>query len=173
MLRACAAAQRRTGAAINIHPSIDDQALLEDIAVLENAGADLSRVAISHIDGFGYSLETRLKVLRSGCYVEYDGFGQALYHFFYMGRIANALSDIQKLSDILELIEEGYLNKILLAQDFCFKCDLAEYGGYGYAHIIRNLLPFMKAKGFTSDQIHTLLVENPRRLLEFTPVKSN
>ncbi len=169
VLRACAIAQRRTGAPINIHPSIDDGALLEDIAELKGAGADLTRVAISHIDGFGYNLKTRLKVLEEGCYVEYDGFGQALYHFFYMGRIANAMSDIQKLTDIIELIDKGYLDQILLAQDFCFKCDLAAYGGYGYAHIIRNLLPFMRAKGITEEQIHTLLVENPRRLLEFTP----
>jgi phosphotriesterase-related protein len=170
VLRACAAAQRRTGAAINIHPSIDDGAMLENIAVLKDAGADLSKIAISHIDGFGYSLETRLKVLKEGCYVEYDGFGQALYHFFYMGRIANAMSDIQKITDIIVLIEKGYLNQILMAQDFCFKCDLAAYGGYGYAHIIRNLIPFMKAKGITEEQIYTLLVDNPRRLLERTGI---
>jgi phosphotriesterase-related protein len=166
VLRACAIAQRRTGAPINIHPSIDDVVMLEDIAVLKEAGADLSRVAISHIDGFGYSLETRLKVLEEGCYLEYDGFGQALFHFFYMGRIANTMSDMQKITDIIELIEKGYLNQILMAQDFCFKCDLAAYGGYGYAHIMKNLLPFMRAKGMTQEQIHTLLVDNPRRLLE-------
>ena len=171
VLRACAAAQRRTGAAINIHPSIDDDAMLENIAILKDTGADLSRVAISHIDGFGYNLEIRLKVLEEGCYVEYDGFGQALYHFFYMERIANAMSDIQKIMDIIELIEKGYIRQILLAQDFCFKCCLATYGGYGYAHIIRNLIPFVKAKGMTEEQIYTLLVENPRRLLEFAPVK--
>ena len=172
VLRACAAAQRRTGASINIHPSIDDDALLENIAVLKNAGADMSRVAISHIDGFGFRLDTRLKVLDEGCYVEYDGFGQAIFHFFYMGRIANAMSDIQKITDIIELIEKGYLHRILLAQDFCFKCCLATYGGYGYAHIIRNLIPFMKAKGVTEEQIHTLLVDNPRKLLEFAPVRN-
>ncbi len=168
VLRACAIAQRRTGAPINIHPSIDDNTMLENIAVLKDAGADLSRVAISHVDGFGFSLSTRLKVLEYGCYVEYDGFGQAIYHFFYMGRIANAMSDIQRITDIMQLIEEGYLNQILVAQDFCFKCCLATYGGYGYAHLITNLIPFMKAKGMTEEQIHTLLVDNPRRLLEFT-----
>jgi phosphotriesterase-related protein len=172
VLRACADAQKRTGAPINIHPSIDDGAMLENIAVLKDAGADLSRVAISHIDGFGYSLETRFKVLEEGCYVEYDGFGQAIFHFFYMGRIANAMSDIQKITDIMELIEKGYLHQILLAQDFCFKCCLATYGGYGYAHIIRNLIPFIKAKGMTDGQIQTLLVDNPRRLLEFAPVRN-
>jgi phosphotriesterase-related protein len=171
VLRACAKAQRRTGAPINIHPSIDDDTLLENIAILKDAGADLRRVAISHVDGFGYSLSTRLKVLESGCYVEYDGFGQAIYHFFYMGRIANAMSDIQRISDIMQLIEEGYLDQILLAQDFCFKCCLATYGGYGYAHIIKNLIPFMKAKGMTGEQIQALMADNPRQLLEFAPVE--
>ena len=83
-----------------------------------------------------------------------------------MGHIANAMSDIEKITDIIELIEKGYLSQILIAQDFCFKCDLAAYGGYGYAHIINNLLPFMRAKGMTGEQIHALLVDNPRRLLE-------
>jgi phosphotriesterase-related protein len=169
VLRACAIAQRRTGAPINIHPSIDDETMLENIAILKDAGADLKRVAISHVDGFGYSLDTRLQVLESGCYVEYDGFGQAIYHFFYMGRIANAMSDIQRITDIIQLIDKGYLDRILLAQDFCFKCCLATYGGYGYAHLIKNLIPFMKAKGITEEQINTLLVDNPRRFLEFAP----
>jgi phosphotriesterase-related protein len=170
VLRACAIAQRRTGAPINIHPSIDDETMLENISILKESGADLKRVAISHVDGFGYSLATRLKVLEHGCSVEYDGFGQAIYHFFYMGRIANAMSDIQKITDIMELIEKGYLNQILLAQDLCFKCCLATYGGYGYAHLIKNLIPFMKAKGMTEEQIHALMVDNPRRFLEFAPV---
>ncbi len=172
VLRACAIAQRRSGAPINIHPSIDDDTMLENIAILKDSGADLKRTVISHVDGFGYNLSTRLKVLESGCYVEYDGFGQAIYHFFYMGRIANAMSDIQKITDIMQLIGEGYLDQILLAQDLCFKCCLASYGGYGYGHIIRNLIPFMRAKGMTGEQIHTLLVENPRRLLECASVEN-
>ncbi len=59
-----------------------------------------------------------------------------------------------------------------MAQDFCFKCDLAAYGGYGSAHIVRNMLPFMRAKGLIEGQIHALLVDNPRRLLELAPAES-
>ena len=124
VLRACAMAQRRTGAAINVHPSIDDQTLLEGIKVLRDAGADLTRVAISHVDGFGFSLETRRKVLEMGCCLEFDGFGQSVYHFLYMGRVANADSDIKEINDICQIIDMGYINQILLAQDFCFKCCL-------------------------------------------------
>ena len=51
--------------------------------------------------------------------------------------------------------------------DFCFKCDLVVYGGYGNANIIKKFFPFMRAKGMTKEQIHALLVDNSRRLLEF------
>jgi phosphotriesterase-related protein len=171
VLRACAMAQRRTGAAINVHPSIDDEALLEGVRVLRDAGADLTRVAISHVDGFGFSPETRRKVLEMGCYLEFDGFGQSVYHFLYMGRVANADSDIKRIDDICQIIDMGFISQVLVAQDFCFKCCLAAYGGYGYAHILTNLQPFLRAKGMTKQQINTLLVENPRKLLEFVPAK--
>jgi len=169
VLRACAIAQRRTGAPINIHPCIDDELVIENIKILEDAGADLRRVAISHVDGFEFSLETLRKILKAGCYVEYDGFGHSVYHFIYMGRVVNEQSDIQRIYDITRLINEGYINQILLGQDLFFKCSLVTYGGFGYAHIIDNLLPFMRAKGMTEQQIHTLLVENPGRFLQFVP----
>ncbi|MFC1942577.1 phosphotriesterase [Chloroflexota bacterium] len=172
VLRACAIAQRRTGAAINVHPSNDDGLVLENIEVLKDAGADLTRVAISHVDGYELTPSTRSKILEAGCYAEYDGFGQSLYHFQYMGRIANAHSDIQRIDDIMQLIEEGYLDRILIAHDFCYKCNFAAYGGYGYGHIINNLLPFMRAKGMTEEQINALVVENPRTFLQFAPVEA-
>jgi phosphotriesterase-related protein len=78
-------------------------------------------------------------------------------------------SDLEYVEEIAQLAEEGYLDRVLVALDICFKDFLTVYGGYGYAHIQRNLIPVMKYKGFTEKQIHTLLVENPRRLLTFAP----
>lgn len=167
VLRGCALAQQETGAAMNVHPSIGDEELLQNIRVLKEAGADLSHVAVSHIDGFGFSKATIRRVLDEGCYAEHDGFGQALYHFPYMDRMANTISDMQRICDIVELIKEGYVRQILIAQDLCFKCCLAAYGGYGYGHILTNLPPAMRYQGMTEEDIHTLLVDNPRRFLEF------
>ncbi len=48
VLRASAAAQRRTGAALNIHPTMSEDGVLESIKILGDAGADLSRTVISH-----------------------------------------------------------------------------------------------------------------------------
>ena len=41
------------------------------------------------------------------------------------------------------------------------------YGGTGYSFILEHLVPYMKQHGVTDAQIHTLLVENPRRFLTF------
>jgi phosphotriesterase-related protein len=171
VLRASAKAQRQTGAPMNVHPSMSDELVMEDIKILKDAGADLSRVAISHVDGFEYSPATRRKILEAGCYVSYDGFGQLIYHFLVTGRVLNGHSDIQRINEIIQMIEEGYINQVQIAQDFCFKSCLAAYGGYGYAHILNNLLPFMRAKGIPEENIHTLLVENARRFLEFVPAQ--
>ena len=169
VLRAAAAAQRRTGAPINVHPSINDELVIKNIETLKDAGADLSRVAISHVDGFEFTFPTLRQILEAGCYVEYDGFGHTMYHQYYMDRVVNEGNDIQRIYDINRLIDEGYINQILLGQDVFFKCSLAAYGGFGYAHIIDNLIPLMRWKGMTEPQIHTLLVENPKRFLQFAP----
>jgi phosphotriesterase-related protein len=46
------------------------------------------------------------------------------------------------------------------------------FGGFGYAHILQNLLPVMYVKGFTEEQIHTIIVENPKSILQFVAEKS-
>jgi phosphotriesterase-related protein len=172
VLRASAIAQQQTGAPINVHPSINDDLVIENINVLKDAGADLSRVAISHVDGFEFSESTLFKILEKGCYVEYDGFGHTMYHQVYMDRVVNEGNDIQRIYDITRLIDKGYLNQILLGQDVFFKCSLAAYGGFGYAHIIDNLIPLMRLKGITEQQVNSLFIENPRRFLSFAPAKS-
>jgi phosphotriesterase-related protein len=167
VLRACALAQKRTGAPMNIHPGITDELALEHIALVKEAGADLTHIAISHVDGYNYSLDTHRKIFEAGCYVEYDGFGNSLYTASYAGRLLNWHSDATRIDVIQQLIKEGFISQILLGGDICFKCSLAAYGGFGYAHIINNLIPLMRAKGMTEEQIRTLTIDNPTRFLQF------
>jgi phosphotriesterase-related protein len=67
----------------------------------------------------------------------------------------------------LKLIERGYLNQILLSQDVCLKINLAKYGGMGYTHILKKVVPMIKDAGISEQQINTMLVDNPRRVLAF------
>ncbi|MCI0421406.1 MAG: phosphotriesterase-related protein, partial [Acidobacteria bacterium] len=62
-------------------------------------------------------------------------------------------------------IDKGLLKNLLFSQDVCSLKQLVANGGYGYAHIIRNVLPKLRAAGVTAGQIDEITVQNPRRLL--------
>jgi phosphotriesterase-related protein len=172
-LRACAIAQQQTGAAISLHPSPNDEAVLEIVKILGDAGANLSRTVIGHVDVWAFSRPTLRKLANAGCYIEYDTFGRPGPMPIYLGQVLDAPSDTQRINDIMALIAEGHLNHILISHDVCHKHLLVSYGGYGYAHILRNIVPIMRSKGMSDEQIHTLLVENPKRALTFTAVKKD
>jgi phosphotriesterase-related protein len=72
---------------------------------------------------------------------------------------------LKPVETVKALIDAGYIEHILLSQDLCFTALYVENGGYGYAHILNNLVPQFKAGGITDAQLHTILVENPKRLL--------
>lgn len=170
VLRASAVAQRRTGAAINVHPSRSDELLLEIKEILEKSGADLGRVIISHAGHFGYSEETIRELADSGCYIEFDTFGHPalpIECFSHEEKLLEMPSDVQRIYYIIELIKEGYLEQILLSQDCCFKHKYVKYGGFGYAHINEHIIPWMKQRGITDEQIHTMVVDNPKNVLRF------
>ena len=79
---------------------------------------------------------------------------------------ANWPSDAERVDAIIALIEEGFLERILISQDICFKHRLSRYGGPGYAHILQNVLPLlMREKGMKEEHIRTILEDNPKRIL--------
>jgi phosphotriesterase-related protein len=167
-LRAAAAAQRKTGAMINVHPShpiIDRNLVLQNVSILKEAGADLARVVISHVDCMEFGSELIHVLLDEGCCVEYDTFGMEGLFTSYFGHRQNTPTDKQRILDIMKLIDEGYLERITVSGDRCYKYLLTSYGGGGYEHLLRNDVPLMKSLGMTTEQIGALLIENPKRLL--------
>ncbi len=165
-LVAAAKAQRLTGAPLNIHPGRDAKAPMQIIGILTKAGADLSRTVMSHIERTLRSPEDRLKLAETGCYLEYDHFG---FESYFQREIAlvDMPNDHQRVNEIIQLIERGYLKQILISQDLCLKFRLRSCGGHGYDHILQNVVPLMRAKGVSAEQINTIMVENPKRLLQF------
>ncbi len=172
VLRASARAQKLTGAAITIHPGRHESAYSEVIEILGDAGADLSRTIMGHIDSRIFDHARRLEMVEkcatAGCYLEYDTFGHESYLPLRTPHIGiDRINDRQRVDDISRLIDRGYLNQILVSQDCCMKMTLRHYGGTGYAHILSNVLPRMRDHGITDEAIHTILVENPRSVLAF------
>jgi phosphotriesterase-related protein len=78
-----------------------------------------------------------------------------------------ALSDWQRIGCIKELIDNGYLDQLLISHDIFNKTDLRRYGGFGYDHIHVTVVPLMRMYGITDEEIHSMLVDNPRRILQF------
>jgi phosphotriesterase-related protein len=46
-----------------------------------------------------------------------------------------------------------------------FGLRFTRYGGWGYAHLLKNVVPMLQRRGFGESEITTLLVKNPRRVL--------
>ena len=108
------------------------------------------------------------KIAGAGCFIEFDTFGHPALPvecFTHEDVLLEMPSDVERIYYIRELIEEGFLDRILVSQDCCFKHKYVRYGGYGYAHIIEHIMPWMRQRGITEDQIHTIAVENPKRIL--------
>jgi phosphotriesterase-related protein len=160
-LRAAAMAQQNTGAMITIHPGRHEDSPMQILKILDKAGADLTRVVMSHLDRTGFLPETRVEMAKTGCYLEYDGFGAEPFYPLRFG-VFDRPSDVQRIRQIIDLIERGYLSQILISHDVCMKIRLTCYGGIGYAHILNNVLPQMRARGMSASEIHTILVDNPK-----------
>jgi phosphotriesterase-related protein len=62
-------------------------------------------------------------------------------------------------------MKAGYADKVLISQDICTKHRLTVFGGEGYSHIRRNVLPMMQRKGMSDAGIQQIVVKNPARIL--------
>ena len=163
-LAAAAIAQRRTGAAITIHPGRHPAAPHEIMDLLEAAGADPARTVIGHMDRtYPGDDEAVLALARRGCTVEFDFFGIETSHY-WMG-VADLPTDWMRIRCLRRLFDAGLADRVVLSQDICTRSRLQGFGGHGYAHMLRNVVPLMRDRGFTAAEIDLVLVETPRRLL--------
>jgi phosphotriesterase-related protein len=174
VLRAAVEAQKRTGAAINIHTAFiftGRDGGLRVAEELDRCNADCSRVIYSHQDGSGADPEYQRELLERGITLEYDCFGVETTTFAYGG--VNWPKDKERIEDLQQLIADGWIDQLLISQDLCFKMQLKRFGGHGYSHIMDYVLPLMRHMGMTNDQIETLLVRNPKRLFPFSAPSVN
>lgn len=160
VLAAAAIAQKKTGVALVIHqPGLERLAdrILDD---LETAGADLGRVIMGHSDIFENDLPYQENILRRGANIAFDQFGIeiAIDYRIWLPR------DIDRVRAIARHIERGFGSQIVLGQDVCFKASYKKYGGWGYSHLLENIVPIMRVEGFCQADIDRLLIENPHSL---------
>jgi phosphotriesterase-related protein len=163
VLDAAAIAQRETGAALMVHPGRNSGSPFEILEHLSEAGADTRRVVLAHLDRTVQDVEMLKDLGETGAFLEFDLFGMetSMYPYFWTG--IDVLSDAQRLALLEELLSHGLTEQLLVSHDICTKHRLAHYGGHGYDHILRNVVPWMRRRGVGDGEVDAILVRNPAR----------
>lgn len=162
-MRAAAAAQAQTGASLNIHLVGWARDGLRILEWVRQEGGSVERTILSHMNPSWDDPTYQLAIAEQGACVEYDMLG--MDYFYPPDR--QCPSDHESLRGVWRLIEAGFAERVLLSQDVFLKMMLTRHGGYGYAHVLRNVVPALRRSGVSQAQLDTILIENPRRLLAF------
>lgn len=160
MLQAASIAQKHLGVPLYIHPPLFETAADKLMDVIEAEGADISKAVFCHCDTTLENAGYHDRIAKRGAFLEYDQFGLEFMTIegIFLPR------DIDRIRAVKKQIDMGNLGRILISQDICFKTCLTRYGGWGYAHILRDIVPIMIRVGIPENIISKLLVENPREL---------
>ena len=158
-IRASARASLITGAAMTFHEAGLGAEKHDVLDMVEEEGADLSRVVISHCNSIATELPFMLELLERGVYVEFELVGQS--------EALGVSVTKQAAEAVPKLIDAGYGDRVLLAQDVCVKTHLKRYGGPGYSYMQETFIPHLQTLGVTSGDIERIFVENPKRFLTF------
>ena len=176
-LRAAARAHTATGLTLTTHTTHGTMAL-EQIAILLDEGADLTRVVIGHMDTRP-DLDYVRSVLATGVTVAFDTIGKQNWDYFLapppadppdgdVTRQAYHRSDVTRADWLGRLIVEGHLEQILLAHDLTgaeVYLNPTTHGQRGYTYLAGPFADLLHSYGVTADQIHTMTHTTPHRLL--------
>ena len=167
LIAACRA-QKRTGAPLMIHINPWSTQGREAMEIVKEHGIDPKKVVICHAD-----VEDRedyiFDLLEMGVYVEFDNFGKendVEPWDIYPGN-GPFVTDRERVALIKKIIDRGYVKQLLFSTDICLKSLLHSYGGWGYDHVITHILPALRYKGVTEEQIEEIMVHNPARWLDY------
>lgn len=167
VLEAAAIAHAQTGKAIYVHTFPWGRDGVEAARTLLKAGADPGKVVICHVD-VDLDMDYLRGLLGMGVYVEFDNMGKEFRletgkAGFATGGFA---TDEQRIRVLVELLDEGYGEQLLITTDICLKSMLVSYGGPGYGHVLANVVPRLLQAGVEKTSVDGLLVSNPARLLD-------
>ncbi|HEU0191641.1 MAG TPA: phosphotriesterase-related protein [Mycobacterium sp.] len=161
VMRAVGQTQVETGVPITVHTNPHTQSGLVAQKVLAEEGADLTKVVIGH-SGDSTDLDYLCKLADAGSYLGMDRFG------------LNVLCPFEdRVNTVAEMVRRGYAEKMVLAHDAACFIDWFDESGrdvlapdWNFTHISDAVLPALRERGVSDEQITTMLVDNPRRYFE-------
>ena len=160
VLRAVAQAHRATGVPITTHtPTPPEPWGLEQQRIFREEGVDLARVVIGHSGGT-VNTDYHLSLIDNGSYLGFDHFGLP------------GITLEERVDAVGRLCERGYAGRIVLSHDaMCFvdwfpRSVMDASQNWRWTYISEVVLPAMRERGISDTDIATMLVDNPRTILE-------
>jgi phosphotriesterase-related protein len=171
VIRAAARAAMTVGCGINTHIDPMDFEVTnpgrEQLEILDEEGMDLSKVIIGHAF-VPPQVDMMREVLKMGANVQLD-------HIGIPWRVGSAEELDEAMADaLLELIADGYLDRIVLSFDRWFFNPRStvtdddpqlENEKVDLRYMFTSWVPRLKGKGVTDEQLDQIMIHNPRRIL--------
>jgi phosphotriesterase-related protein len=161
ILRAVARTSKETGVPITVHTSAAIAAGRLAMGLFREEGVDLTKVVIGHASDSN-DLDYLRELADAGCLLGMDRFGLDIFN-----------PTESRVGTIAALAEQGYAERMVLAHDASCYIDyfpgeaqqaIAEISpNWNYRHISEDVLPMLRERGVSDEQIRTMLVDNPRR----------
>jgi phosphotriesterase-related protein len=138
--------------------------------MVEEEGLPPERVVMDHMDRTIYeNLEYQYELADRGAYLEYDVWGLEMYLEKHNDSYP---SDTWRAESVCDLIDRGYASQLVFGQDVYTKAQRRKYGGYGYGHLLENIVPMLKSRGVEQEVLDQILIDNARDVLTFVDPQS-
>jgi phosphotriesterase-related protein len=163
VLRACCRVHHQTDTPMTVHTHAPTERGLDVLEVLQEEGVDPRRVVLAHC-GDSADLDYLEKLIASGATLGMDRFGLNILLPFE-----------ERVGTVAALCERGYADRMILSHDANCYSDWFDRvieqeisPDWHYLHIERDVLPALRERGVTDDQIDQMLVHTPRDFFERT-----
>lgn len=141
---------------------------LEQLDVFEEENVDFSRVCIGHLSDITSEQDpgwtSHQEIGRRGAYLGFDTVGRELQL-----ETSADIPEADKVRMVLNVLEAGYEDQVLLAADFAASSQLKSNWGNGFSTAIVQFVPKLRYAGVDEATLHKIAVDNPRRFMAFQP----
>ena len=162
--RAVARAAKQSGKPIMAHSHPASGTGLEQMRIFAEEGVDPATVQIAHT-GDTDDLDYIERLLDTGCWIGMDRYGLDIF-----------LPTEQRHATVLTLLERGHADRMFLSQDYCSTIDWFPpevqaqlkdqiVPKWSMTFLFEEVIPELKERGMTSEQLDQMMVENPKRWL--------
>ena len=151
VLSAAARAGAKCGCAVTTHCQLGHMGM-EQSALLQKNGIAPDKIVLGHLD-LANDIDYYKAVLATGVNIGFDTCGKVAY-----------LADEIRADNLCRLLDMGYGDHIMLSQDISRKSYLTAGGKFGYLAVMERIVPMLRERGASQQDIDKMLIANPARI---------